>query len=221
MSKKKSVPKKSAEPRVSTRQKLIDAAHELIWANSYAHVSVDEICKTAGVQKGSFYHFFPTKADLAAAALEDHWTQSRPKLDGIFADHLSPQQQLRALCREILRKQEDSLAATGKVCGCPYATVGAEMSGGNNESLRALTETMNARFCGYFEQLLAHAASEGLIPKTGLKQRAKEMHVYVIGAMLQARMMNSLDSVGKSLEAALARMSGIGVAVGKASRRVA
>lgn len=205
---KKTVAKKPLAARSTTREKLIEAAHELIWANSYAHVSVDDICRAAGVQKGSFYHFFPTKHDLAAAALEDHWQQSQPKLEEIFAHHLTPQQQLSALCGEVLRKQEESLAATGKVCGCPYATVGAEMSG-SNESLRALSEQMTERFCGYFERLLAHAARTGLIPKTGIKQRAREMHVYVIGAMLQARMTNSLQSVGKPLEAALFRMSGI------------
>lgn len=201
--------KSRCSSRCTTRATLVAAAHDLIWANSYAHVSVEDICRKAGVQKGSFYHFFPTKADLAAAALEDHWQQTKPKLDAIFAGHLTPQQQLRALCREILEKQRTALESTGLVCGCPYATVGAEMRG-SNEALTALTEQLNEHFCGYFEKLLAHAARDGLIARTGLKQRAREMHVYVIGAMLQARMMNSLDSVGKSLEVALLRMSGMG-----------
>ena len=51
----------------TTKRTLIDAAHDLIWANSYAHVSVEDICRKAGVQKGSFYHFFASKAELAAA----------------------------------------------------------------------------------------------------------------------------------------------------------
>lgn len=191
-----------------TRQRLVEAAHALIWANSYAHVSVDDICREAGVQKGSFYHFFPTKADLAAAALEDHWQEVKPKFDGIFTRNKTPQAQLKALCAEILSKQKEAMRATGMVCGCPYATVGAELSG-NNETMRALTQEMNARFIGYFEKLLKNAAAAKLIPSTGIKQRAQEIHTYAIGAMLQARLTNSLDSVGKSLEHALFRISGL------------
>ena len=69
----------------NTKRKLIDAAHTLIWANSYTQVSVDDICREAGVRKGSFYHFFPSKSDLAAAALEDCWHECKDELDAFFA----------------------------------------------------------------------------------------------------------------------------------------
>jgi len=203
------LPSTVAKPRATpTRQKLVEAAHRLIWANSYAHVSVDDICREAGVQKGSFYHFFPTKADLAAAALEDYRAEVEPKLEAIFASDKSPQMQLKSLAQEILKKQQEALAATGKVCGCPYATMGAELSG-SHETLRRLCEEFSQHFCGYFEQLLRHAARAGLISATGIKERAREMHIYVIGALLQARIANRLDSVGKPLEVALFRISGL------------
>lgn len=207
MSMKKNSGKPAVATKQPTRQKLVEAAHSLIWANSYAHVSVDDICRAAGVQKGSFYHFFPTKADLAAAALEDHWVQMKPKLDEIFAQHLSPSQQLRALCDGIYFKQQDALESTGKVCGCPYATVAAELSG-SNTVLRTLSQQMTERFLAYFEKLLNHAAREGLIERAGIKQRAYEMNIYVVGAMLQSRVGNSLEPVGKSLVTAMERMCG-------------
>ncbi|MCW2286501.1 AcrR family transcriptional regulator, partial [Rhodoblastus acidophilus] len=53
-----------------TKRRLIAAALELIWRSSYGSVSVDDICKAADVRKGSFYHFFPSKADLAVAAMD-------------------------------------------------------------------------------------------------------------------------------------------------------
>ena len=57
-------------PRVSnTRERLTDAAMDLIWENSYAATSVDAICDRAGVKKGSFYYFFKSKSELAVAAL--------------------------------------------------------------------------------------------------------------------------------------------------------
>lgn len=57
--------------RTSTaKEKLLDVAFKLIWDQSYGSVSVDDICQQAEVKKGSFYHFFESKAELAIAAYE-------------------------------------------------------------------------------------------------------------------------------------------------------
>ena len=47
-----------------TRQKLLDAAQELMLAKGYTATSVDEICETAGLTKGSFFHHFEGKEHL-------------------------------------------------------------------------------------------------------------------------------------------------------------
>jgi TetR/AcrR family transcriptional repressor of nem operon len=56
-----------------SRRKLLDAALAVIRAQGYAGSSVDDICREAGVTKGSFFHHFKGKDDLAIAATE-HWT---------------------------------------------------------------------------------------------------------------------------------------------------
>lgn len=214
--KKTHAKKASARPASNTKRKLIDAAHTLIWANSYAHVSVDDICRAAGVQKGSFYHFFPSKSDLAAAALEDYWEIARVEIDELFAKNDAPRDQLSAICRSILDEQKESLATSGTVCGCPYAMVGAE-TGANNEKLHALAETLSERYCKYIEKLLKNAAKAGLISSTGIAHKARDMHVHIMGAMLLARLTNSLKPVGRDLEQALLRLSGMG-ATARATR---
>ena len=65
-------------PRVSDmKERLTEAAMGLIWENSYGATSVDAICERAGAKKGSFYYFFKSKSELAAAALEGDWS-ARP-----------------------------------------------------------------------------------------------------------------------------------------------
>ncbi len=54
------------------KRKLLDAALHVIRAQGYAGSSVDDICREAGVTKGSFFHHFKGKDDLAIAATE-HW----------------------------------------------------------------------------------------------------------------------------------------------------
>ena len=57
-----------SEPK--TKDKLIEAALRLMLAKGYPATTVDEICASAGVSKGSFYHFFATKEELALAAVQ-------------------------------------------------------------------------------------------------------------------------------------------------------
>jgi len=40
------------------KEKLLSVAFDLIHENSYGAVGVDQICKRAKVNKGSFYYFF-------------------------------------------------------------------------------------------------------------------------------------------------------------------
>src|SRR5581483_9454468 len=101
----------------STRDKLLEVAFDLIWDSSYGSVSVDDICKRAGINKGSFYHFFPSKADLAVAAYEEHWKEKRPAMDRIFSPQVPPLERFQKFCREVLRVQREKAEKYGHVCG--------------------------------------------------------------------------------------------------------
>ena len=62
-----------SELATGPKRKLLDAALHVIRAQGYAGTTVDDICREAGVTKGSFFHHFKGKDDLAVAATE-HWT---------------------------------------------------------------------------------------------------------------------------------------------------
>jgi TetR/AcrR family transcriptional repressor of nem operon len=51
-----------------SKTKLLDAALHVIRAKGYAATTVDDICHHAGVTKGSFFHHFKSKEELALAA---------------------------------------------------------------------------------------------------------------------------------------------------------
>jgi TetR/AcrR family transcriptional repressor of nem operon len=76
------------------REKLVEAARDLMLGKGYPATTVDEICKEAGVTKGSFYHFFKTKEEIGLAALEDYQRRGREKLmNGPFAELDDPVEQ--------------------------------------------------------------------------------------------------------------------------------
>ncbi|HYX05940.1 MAG TPA: TetR/AcrR family transcriptional regulator [Bacteroidales bacterium] len=44
---------------------IMQTAHDLFWKHGFKRVSVEEICRKAGVSKMTFYRFFPNKIELA------------------------------------------------------------------------------------------------------------------------------------------------------------
>jgi len=54
----------------AARTKLLDAALSVIRTKGYSATTVDDICQSAGVTKGAFFHHFKSKEDLAVSAAE-------------------------------------------------------------------------------------------------------------------------------------------------------
>ncbi len=69
-----------AEPPSRTR--LLDAALQVIRSKGYTATTIDDICQAAAVTKGSFFHHFKSKEDLALSAV-DHWNTLT---GGLFAE---------------------------------------------------------------------------------------------------------------------------------------
>jgi AcrR family transcriptional regulator len=70
---------------MDSRQVLVETMSELMWERGYADTSPREVRKRSGVGQGSMYHHFPTKRDLALAALERNVADLLPatsELDG-------------------------------------------------------------------------------------------------------------------------------------------
>lgn len=54
----------------ATKRKLVEAAIELMLQHGFTATSVDRICERAQLTKGSFFHYFKSKEQLAEAALD-------------------------------------------------------------------------------------------------------------------------------------------------------
>ena len=58
------------ENKLSSRDKLLESAATLFLEKGYDATSVNDICKHAGVSKGSFYYYFETKQVLFLTLIE-------------------------------------------------------------------------------------------------------------------------------------------------------
>src|SRR4029079_14564155 len=110
-------------------ERLMDAALDLIWEESYGAVTIDDICKRADVKKGSFYYFFKSKAELAVAALEKMWRDDwKPTLDEQFSPSVDPLTRLTKYLEGIYPRLLELSKKHGKFLGCPACSVGSEVS---------------------------------------------------------------------------------------------
>jgi TetR/AcrR family transcriptional regulator, transcriptional repressor for nem operon len=71
---------RTAQADSPTRQKLLDAAQELMLTKGYTATSVDDVCTAAGLTKGSFFHYFEGKEDLGKVVAERFYAGMR---DGV------------------------------------------------------------------------------------------------------------------------------------------
>jgi TetR/AcrR family transcriptional regulator, transcriptional repressor for nem operon len=77
------------ESEHESRTKLLDAAVSVIRAKGYAAARVDDICGAAGLTKGSFFHHFASKEELALAAAE-RWDTTTGDLFAAASYHQLP-----------------------------------------------------------------------------------------------------------------------------------
>ena len=62
------------------RTRLLDAAQSLILKKGFSSTTVDEICRTAKLTKGTFFHDFKSKEDLGKVVLERFCCHSRESM---------------------------------------------------------------------------------------------------------------------------------------------
>lgn len=180
---------------------------EMIWESSYGSVSVDDICTKAGVNKGSFYYAFKSKSDLAVAAFERHWEHKQPLMDKIFSAQVPPLERLDNYCQLIIKDQKAKYETFGKMLGCPFCSVGSELST-QDEKIRLKADQMSQRMIKYHESLVRDLGAAGLIEVKDTTELAQELYSYVTGVLMQAKIENSVKHVER-LQHGVMRLLGI------------
>ncbi len=189
-----------------TREKLLQVAFDLIWNQSYGSVSVDHICERARVNKGSFYHFFNSKSELAVEAYEENWREKQPEMDRIFSPQNPPLERLSLWCEYVCNRQKQKAEKYGHVCGCPYASLGTELAT-QDEKIRAKSQEIMDRTTRYLESALRDARREGTVMIEDAAAGAKRVYTAALGMLLYAKVHNDLEAL-RELEPTVMDMVG-------------
>ena len=181
------------------KERLIDTAVILIRAKSYSSVSVDDLCTNAGVRKGSFYHFFKSKRDLALAAVDSWWESIKTDvLEPAFQPDVPPLKRIERLFERAVSQQWLNQEKTGQFQGCPLGNLALEVSSQDEVMRQKLEITFNG-FSTYIEKTLKEALADGALPSdTPVRETAQALLSYLYGITLLAKVSND-SNLMKSL----------------------
>src|SRR5215510_2158905 len=93
--------------KATTKAVLVDAGTQLILEQGYHHTGIQEVLQAAGVPKGSFYYYFPSKEAFGCEVIAQFAAAYLARLEQYLGDTTSsPLTRLRRHQEEILARFE-------------------------------------------------------------------------------------------------------------------
>jgi TetR/AcrR family transcriptional repressor of nem operon len=109
---------RKADPDSLTKQKLLDAAQELMLTKGYTNTSVEEICEAAGLTKGSFFHYFEGKEHLGRLLAERFYASKQQLFQAApFRQKKDPLDRVFGFVDFLIEMSRSPLAAKGCLLG--------------------------------------------------------------------------------------------------------
>ena len=119
-------------PNPEVRRRLLASGLDFVHARGFAASGVKDITDAAGVPKGSFYAYFPSKEAFGAAILEHYWADIEARLLPILAGDGPTQERITRFFRALADEHE----ADNFLLGCLVGNLSLEL-GGSSEPVRA------------------------------------------------------------------------------------
>ncbi|RDH85902.1 MAG: TetR/AcrR family transcriptional regulator [endosymbiont of Galathealinum brachiosum] len=178
-----------------TKQLILDTAATLFYMQSYTAVGVAKICKEAGVSKGSFFHFFGSKQDLAVAVLDQFSNHLGATLiSESIAANLPPMERLDSFINMLYEMQKSFVTDTGHLPGCPFGNMAMEQAT-LDEVIRKKVEQCLIDLAEPFRRVVTDAVKNGEMPEVNEEATADAMLSYIEGIQLIAKSRNDAEVI--------------------------
>jgi TetR/AcrR family transcriptional repressor of nem operon len=180
----------------SARQRLLNAASDLLWEKSYHSVTVDEVCARASVRKGSLYHFFESKSALTVAVLQHLWeTVAEPAYEKHFSLANPPLARITNFLGWLQRLQREKYGELGRVLGWPFFTLGCEL-GVREPAISKTLCVIESAELSYFESAILGAIDQDAIEPGIPREDALSLRAAIAGILARARILNDPGELG-------------------------
>ncbi|NOY85186.1 MAG: TetR/AcrR family transcriptional regulator [Nitrospirae bacterium] len=177
------------------KARILRSAQELFYARSTENVGVQEICDHAGVKKGSFYHYFPSKQKLTLEVAEDYRRCSAKALsEEVFCSDIPPLQRIEGLFQYVYLFHKKVKAETGKVQGCLNVNLSTELSTQEASIREKICESFSGGIAP-IEAALSEAVEKGDLREMDTQAKAEAIFVYLQGAVMMAKAQNDPEVI--------------------------
>jgi len=180
---------------MDTDQRIINVAKALFHKRSYADVGIKEICDKAQIQKGSFYHFFPSKRDLVLAVIEEFaqdWAHGF--VAEAFDPKLAPMERIDYMIDAAYFWQKAAKDIEGHMPGCLFGNLALEIST-QDDVLRAKLMAVFLKARERFKQALEEAIINKQIQALDTERTSEAMLAYLEGMILIAKASNDPEII--------------------------
>ncbi|MEU8383426.1 TetR/AcrR family transcriptional regulator [Streptosporangium sp. NPDC048865] len=171
------------------REKILTSARRLIELNGYSPLGVAEICKAAGVPKGSFYYFFESKEALVRAVIDEEWDEERGGWKAILDGDGTPLERLRRLFEATAAEQRAGQQSCGTVSGCLFGNLTLELSN-RTEPVRARLQEIFDAQVAMVRAVVEEARERGEVTVADGDAAARAVVAQIEGQVLFAKLYN-------------------------------
>jgi TetR/AcrR family transcriptional regulator, transcriptional repressor for nem operon len=171
-----------------TRQRLIESALFLFWERGFAGTSMSDLLGRAGVNSGSFYHFFESKEALLKAVLEEYLGALSPHIVApAYAQTDDPVGRIFA----ILAGYRLRILSTNCQYGCPLGRLALEIDPENRPAHALIAENFRG-WIGAVRECLEQA-KDRLNPGTNLDALATYVLAVMEGGVMLSRSYGAVE----------------------------
>lgn len=181
--------------RGNARDRLLEAARDLIRAKGFAACSVDDLCQAAGVTKGAFFHHFKTKDALGVAAA-DHWADTTSAFFAAAPYHAPDDPLERVLAYIAFRRQ--IITGTAAEFSCLVGTMVQEVHATSPEIRDACAKSIFGHAATLEDDIAAAMEMRGLSGDAA--SLARHTQAVIQGAFVLAKAGNDPELARESLD---------------------
>lgn len=170
--------------RLDTRQHILDTGGRIISEKGFSGVGLQEILSTAGVPKGSFYHYFGSKEQFGQALIEGYFDAYAAQTAQLFQ---IPDLNGRERMMMYWRHWHDSQSVECDSQKCLVVKLSAEVAD-LSDAMRVSLRDGTDRIIELIVRLLKCGVEDGSLPPLAPLETAQHLYQLWLGASLLAKL---------------------------------
>jgi len=179
-----------------TRQHILDTGHRIMAGKGFSSVGLNEILQSAGVPKGSFYHYFKSKEQFGQALLEDYFNRYLKELDHrLSASDQSARERLMGYWAYWRDGYNDPFSDQQ----CLVVKLSAEVAD-LSETMRITLRDGTERIIACLAGCMAEGLKDGSLPPLDPEPMARMLYELWLGASLLTKLHRTNQPLTQALQ---------------------